>query len=60
MRSALSRKLAKLQKLGAGDPNFSVQVVFHSSPRTKWASLAPLYDAAVRADCRNILFAQSE
>ena len=60
VREALSRKVTSLRQLNAGNPDFSVEVVLRPSARTRWAALAPIYDAAVRADCRNISFATAE
>ena len=57
VRMVLAGRLTALVKNGKSPDD--VRAVLHPALGTKWASLAPLYDAAMLADYKNISFAEA-
>ena len=57
VRIALAERLTALVKNGRSPDD--VRAILHPALGTKWAALAPLYDAAMRADFRSVSFAQA-
>ena len=59
VEEVLATKLDNLKKMNATTPNVSIECVLHPSSKTKWAALAPLYDAALLAKFEKVSFAQA-
>jgi biopolymer transport protein ExbD len=62
VRTALAAKVAQLKAANAHDPKRleKIEAILRPAPGTRWDRLAPLYDAALRADFAKVSFAQAQ